>query len=226
MKRLWIEWQCAGEQLVEQDTQRIDVRPSIYILSCQRSLLRAHILRRADQFTLLSEQGSLRQGLSDGLGYPKINHLGHSLITIEAHQYVRRFYVTVDNPLLMGMLDGFTYLKKQFETLLGIELIVVAVFGDGLSFDVFHHKIRPAFIRGPCVEDTSYVWMIQQSQCLTFSFKPADYLLGVHSELDDLQCHLPPNRFFLLSSINYAEATFAQNAKELVMADLRTQLFR
>ena len=55
---------------------------------------------------MLGEQGLIGQTLADRLGHSKVDDLGNGLSVFHRHQYVRGFDVPVNNPFLVGVLDG------------------------------------------------------------------------------------------------------------------------
>ena len=94
-----------GQQLVEQDAQRVDVGAGVDVERAVLGLLGAHVFERADDRAVLGEQGPLGQPLVDRLGDAEVDHLGHRLAVVERDQHVRRLDVAVDDPLLVRVLD-------------------------------------------------------------------------------------------------------------------------
>ena len=75
------------------------------------------------------------------LGQPKVDHLGHRRAIVLADQDVRWFQVTVNDALLMSVLDGGTDLNKQLQPLPHRELPVIAVVRQRNALDQLHDKV-------------------------------------------------------------------------------------
>ncbi len=102
-------------------------RAGVDVELIQLGLLGAHVLRRADHLAELGEQRLLGQPLADRLGHAEVDDLGHGAVVVLGHQDVRRLDVAVDDPLLMGVLDGLADGHEQFQPLPRRELVLVAV---------------------------------------------------------------------------------------------------
>ena len=96
--------------------QREDIRSRIHIESAHFGLLRTHVLRRANHLRIPSEDRLLGESLIQGLGDPEVNHLGDRLAIVQGYQHVGRLDIPVNNPALMGMLDGMADGHKQLQT--------------------------------------------------------------------------------------------------------------
>ena len=114
---LGIERRQAGEQLVEQHAQAVDVAARINVQAAHFGLLGAHICRRADKLAQLGIDRQVRQPPFCRFGDAEINHLRHRNAVMQGDQNVRRFDVAVNDPLLMGMLDRVAHLNEQLESL-------------------------------------------------------------------------------------------------------------
>ncbi len=58
--------------------------------------------------------------------------------------------------------------------------------------------------------------MVHHRQRLSLGLEARDDLLGVHAQLDDLQCHAPPHRLRLFGYINHAAPAFANAFQKFV----------
>ncbi len=58
--------------------------------------------------------------------------------------------------------------------------------------------------------------MIHHRQCLALGFKPADYLLRIHAQLDDLQGDTTLHRLLLLRHVDHAKPAFANLLQQFV----------
>src|SRR4051812_14393583 len=74
LQSLFIEWCLASEELVEQNTERIDIAACINVVTGQLGLLGAHVKRCADKLRQRRIDRALGQLLADGLRYAEVNH--------------------------------------------------------------------------------------------------------------------------------------------------------
>ena len=149
------------------------------------------------------------QRLADGLGHAEVDDFGHGPIVVIGHQHVGRLQIAVDDSLLMGMLDCGADGEKQVESLLGAQLVLVAIAGDRDAFDQFHHEVRLAGVGCARFEHFGDVGMVHQRQGLALGLEAGDDLPGIHAGLDDFQRHFALDRLGLFGHINCAHAPFA-----------------
>src|SRR5262249_31566115 len=134
------------------------------------------------------------------------------------NENVRRFDVSMDNSLLMRMLDRVADLDEQFQTGGDWEGTPVAIVGDLNTLHQFHDKIGPPAVSCAGVEDVSDVGMVHQSQRLPLGLKACDHAFGVHSRLYDLECDTPADGLLLLRHEDDAASTLADLLQQLVPA--------
>ena len=127
---------------------------------------------------------------------------------MQSDEDVRGFDVTVNDPFLMGVLNGLANLDKQFQAFAGIQVILVAILRYFDSPDQFHHKKWPPRFSGAGVQHARNVWMIHHGQRLLLGFKPGNHIFRVHAQLDDFERNPAANRLFLLRHINHPAAAF------------------
>ena len=73
----------SSEQLVKQDSQRIDICSRVHIDAAHLSLFRTHVGRCPDHVGILSKQGLFSELLIRGFGDPKIDDLGHRISMVQ-----------------------------------------------------------------------------------------------------------------------------------------------
>ncbi len=96
----------------------------------QFRLLRAHVLRRANDLAELREHRLFGQLLINCFGHTKVDDLGHCLIIVLGDQDVGWLEVAMDDPLLMGVLHRLADGDEQFQTLSRRQIVFVTVLGD------------------------------------------------------------------------------------------------
>ena len=125
----------------------------------------------------------------------------------------------MNDPLLMGVLDGFADFDKEMKSLLGAQAVLIAEPGQRHAPDQFHDEVGASRLRGAGIEHFGDVRMLHERQRLTLHLEPGDDLPGVHSQLDDLQGHATADRFVLFGDIDDAKAAFADLFEQFVGAD-------
>ena len=70
------------------------------------SLLRAHVLRRAEQHALLGEPARFKTALIQRLGNAEVDDLRNRNAVLFQHEDVRRFEIPVHHRLLVRMLHS------------------------------------------------------------------------------------------------------------------------
>jgi hypothetical protein len=130
-------------------------------------------------------------------GQAKVDHLGHRSSVVQRDQHVRRLDVPVDDPLLMGMLDGMADGDEQLQSLAGIQPFFVAVGGDRLPLDQFHHEVGSPLSVVPASRTLAMLgWSIIDSAWRSAS-KRASTWRAIHAGFDQLERHPPSHRFVL-----------------------------
>jgi hypothetical protein len=135
------EGQLAGEQLVEDDAEGVDVRMRVDGLAAR--LLRSDVVGGP-------EDGS---GLSHAVldveraGDPEVRHLG---VPVAVQKDVLRFHVAVNEPALMGERKAASNLERDLESIADVK----AAFADNqllqvLAVDVLEDDVLPATLLAP-----------------------------------------------------------------------------
>jgi hypothetical protein len=77
----------------------------------------------------------------DSILFQSVWHVGVLAFQTEN---VRRLDVSMNDPLLVRVLNRAADLHEEVEPLLGGEITLVAVLGDADATHQFHHEVRPA----------------------------------------------------------------------------------
>jgi hypothetical protein len=165
------------------------------------------------------EQRPLGQPLRRRLGDAEVDHLDHRRSAVPRHQDVRRLDVAVDDPLVVGVLDGLADVEEQSQPGLGRQAVLVAELDDRPPLDQFHDEVGPPGVGGPGVEDPGDVGVVHQAKRLPLRLEPRQHLAAVQARLDDLQRDPAADRLLLLSQVDDAHAAFTDLPQEPVRAD-------
>ncbi len=211
----------AGQKLVEQHAQTVDIGAGIDIHGIEFGLLGAHIFERTDDAAEARDQGPFRQLLPQGLGHAEVDHLGHGLAVVGGDQDIGRFEVAVDDPFLVGVLHGLANLHKQGEPLSRRELMLVAEPGDGDALDELHDEVGSPGGGLAAVQDAGNADVLHESQGLALGLEAGDHLTRVHARLQDFQSDPAANRVLLLGHEYHAEAAFPDLLDQFVGANQR-----
>ena len=103
----------------------------------------------------------------EGLGDTEVYDLGNRALVSQGHQDIGRFQITMNDPLLMGMLDAPTNRKKQGQSIREGEALPIRISGEGHPIHQFHDEIG-ATIGLPGIEDPGLardlaVWLARAS---------------------------------------------------------------
>src|SRR5262245_19023374 len=119
--------------------------------------------------------------------------------------------------LLMCVRYGGTDLKEQFESLMVVQAVFIAVSRDRHAGHEIHHEIRSSAYRiGAGIEHLGNVRMIHPGQRLTLRFEATDDLWRIEPELDQLDRDGSLDGRVLLRAINRAHPAFADALKNCI----------
>ena len=178
--------QTAGEQLVEHDTEAVDVARGADQLSPY--LLRAGIVRRHQPHPDLGTLEPMDREIGvEELGDAEIEQLDDAVV---GHQDVRRFEVAVHHELTVGMVHAVADHAEEIEALGDGEPAGVGPGIDRLAVDVLHGEIRFTVIGGAAVVELSNVGMVEAGEDLALGEKPAPDFAVVHAGTQHFEGHL------------------------------------
>ena len=220
-----IEGRYAGEQLIRQHAQRVDVRPRVYVQPGMLGLLGRHVFQRADDLPELRVHGLLGQPGVHGLGDSEIDDLGNGLVGVEHDQHVGRLDVAVDDAFLMRVLHRVAHRDQQPQPVADRQSLAVTELGDGNAAHPFHHEVRPAGLRRTGIEHAGDIRVIHHGQGLALGLEAGDDGLCIHAQLDDLERDLALDRRRLLGQIHRSESAFADHLQQPIRADLAAGAF-
>src|SRR6185369_8272747 len=98
-------------------------------------------------------------------------------------------------------------------------MMLIAVLRDPDAAHQFHHEVRPSRSCRSCLEHLRDIGMVHHGQCLALCLETGDDRPGVHSKLDHLKRHAPPNRFLLRGHINNSATALTYFLKDSVLSD-------
>jgi hypothetical protein len=116
---------------------------------------------------------------------------------------------------------GTDRVHEQLQTGRGRDVVAVAILCDGNAANQLHDEVRTAGFRRSGVIHLSNSWMIHHGQGLPLRLEAGNHLASVHTQLDDLERHLPVDRLSLLGHVDDREAAFTDQFQELVTPNPR-----
>ena len=125
----------------------------------------------------------------------------------------------MDDPFLVCVLYAKADVGEERKPLRDREPLLIAVLGDRSATYELHDEVGVAGFGGPGVVNAGDIRMFHQGEGLALGFETRDDLLGIHSRLDDLECHPAAHRGSLFSQVNDAHSAFAKRLQQLVRPD-------
>ena len=160
----------AGQNLIEHDTKRVDIRSCVEVHGIADRLFGTHVVERSDQ---LADIGFHRGAACIRIRRTRNTKVEDFGFTIRIYQHIRRFEVAVDDPLGMCMLDRVAEFDEEFELCMCAELVVDNVILKFLSRDILHREVRRTrFLVDPRFMDLRDVRMVQPTEDFRFKIEP------------------------------------------------------
>ena len=153
---------------------------------------------------------------SVALATPKSITLGVGPAVHLRHQHVARLEVAMDDPLLVGVLDGLADRHEQLQPGCHRHPCLVAILGDRHALHQLHDEEGLVGRRDAAVVDAGDVGVIHQREGLPFGVEPGQHASRIHRPLDQLERHLPLDRFGLAGTVDRAHPAFAQDVLERI----------
>ena len=209
----------AGEQLIEDDAEGIDIAAHVDGEGIGVELLRAHVLVSADE--------SADVGLHARQGYVRVGRLGdtevdHLWLASSVDEDVAWLQIAVDHPLLVAVGDGVADFLKESEAGLIGKLEVFGILSDRLcAGDVLHHKVglgSGAVAMRARGEDLPDARVGKLSEYVGLKLKASGHLVGFDTRLDDLHGH-GASWTLLDALVDPPHASFVDHADELHTTD-------
>jgi hypothetical protein len=150
--------------------------------------------------------------LADGPCNAEVNDLWIGFVATDSYEDVRRFDVPVDDPFLVGMLDGLADMQEQSQAFLDSEPVPVAILGDRNALNMLHDEVRPSARGQTRIVDARYMGMLHEGQSLLFGLEASQHALRIHTRLDHFERDLPFDRALLLGQIDNSHASLAEYA--------------
>ena len=157
----------------------------------------------ANDAAVLGEEGLLGELLVGRFRHAEVDDLRYRSIVVQRDQYVRRFEVSMDDPLLVCVLYSVADRHRKLKPLAGRQTVLVTELRNRNPFYKLHYEIRPTSLSRAGVKDASNIGMIHQGQGLPLGLETSDHFLGIHTRFDDLDRNdsfdwlllsRPPNR--------------------------------
>ena len=159
----------AGEQLVQQHAERVDVRGRGD--RAAEHLFGRRVLRRQDSFLQPRHRQGVRQALRrQQLRDAEIEQLRRAFGRDED---IRRLDVPVHHQIAMRILHRRADLNEQLEALANEQGAAVAIRVDGFAIDVFHHEIGRSVLEIAAVDQSRDRRMIERGEDMPLAVQPA-----------------------------------------------------
>ncbi len=195
-RRLGVEGELAGEHLVEDDRQRVDVAARVEHLALR--LLGRHELRRAEDHALLREHDRAGPQLALGhLGEAEVEHLGVvAQAAVGGEEDVLRLEIAVDDPLEVRLLEGAAALDEDGHRALGRERALLADhLVQVLALQVLHDDVERSVVELAEEEHLDGVGVLQVAHRAGLAAEAGDQVLAVGElGVEDLDRHHPVHR--------------------------------
>jgi hypothetical protein len=172
---------ASGEQLIEQNAERVDVGGG-------GDPLPPHLLRtrgRGRHHPLGGDgigQRPIEAGVQE-LGDPEIEQLGHP---VGGDQNIPGLDVPMHDEVPMRVTHGLTDRPKQDQPVAEAEARLVGVPIDGPPLDILHDEIRNAARAGPSIEQARDVGMIERREDLSLRLEAANHVADERAGLHQL----------------------------------------
>ena len=162
------------KQPIKNDAQGIDVarRGDGFAANLLRTgVLRGHGTKSGGAQLDGLEKHLRRQQLRDA----KIEQLGGSA---SIHQNIAGLEVSVNDEVLVRILDRRADLTEKLQALDDVEAAAVAIFIYWLTFDVLHYQVGQPVFCGSAVQQAGNVWALQAGHNLALIAEAAEILIG------------------------------------------------
>ncbi len=208
-----------GQQLEENDAQRIDIRSPVEPGRVGGDLLRAHVAQGAKQLAGLGSARGRQQVGGGDVGNAEIEHLG---LAGFIDQDVAGLEVAMDHTIVVGVLHRVAHLGQQLKARRRVETATAGVLVQWHAADELHGEERSAVFTHPRFMNLSNPSMPEPAQDLGFVAEAADEFGRNEAGAD----HLEGNgaaRVVLFGLVNGAHATFAVLAEDAIAARYERQ---
>ncbi len=205
----------AGEQLVQNHTERVDVGRSGDGIAAK--LLGTGVIRRERALPRLGDV--FRNPHRHGIQKFCDSEIEQHRYAFGCHQNVRRLEIAMHDQALMRVVHGAAHADEQVQSIGHAELVRFAITIDVLAFDVIDDQIGKSVGRGTAVDKPDDLRMIERSQGLAFDDESAHDFQAVHAWTDQLDSDSLTELVVAFGEIDLAHAAFADAFDQPVIAD-------
>src|SRR5262249_35091498 len=122
----------------------------------------------------------------------------------------------MDDQIAVRIVDGGADFLKQLEALMNGQVMVIAVFIDGFTLDVFDNEIGDSILGFPAVDELGDMRMLQIGKNLPFTAQASTQLRMHRHLLDQLDGDFLFELVGAFSQVNGAHSTMTQDAGDSV----------
>ena len=158
-------------------------------------------------------------GRNGGLGDAEVDDARTWLAIDFNDEDVGGLEIAMNDGFLVGVLDGFTDLNEEAQTIGKRQLSLVAILGDGKALNVFHDEVGLSAESGAGIENLGNAGMIHDGKRLAFRLEALKSDGVEHAGANELQGDLTANGRGLFGKPHLTHATFTKNFEQAVRAD-------
>jgi len=206
---------AAREQLIQQDTQGIDVRRFGDRLSTH--LLGAGVLQGHRTPLGSRDQRRLEEFRIQQLGDSEVQEPGHSIL---GDQNVARLEVAMNHQILVRVLHGRADTEEQLQAGTSRELVQAAILVDRNALHVIHHQVGQPVLSAAAIQQLHDIGVVQRGEGLPLVPKAMNDFGGVEAGPQHFDGHAHTELLVVaLAQVHDSHSAFTQLANDLVCAN-------
>jgi len=209
--------QHTHQQAMEHQTEGVDVRPGVDILTAQG--LRAQVIGGADDPVGQGVRCFVGRRVVERLGNAEVDDLGQWASLLLGNEDVRRLEVAVDDALLVRVLYARTDRLEDLQAIADTEATPVAVRDQGSAGHVLHGDVGRSVVGGAGVEYLGNGGMTHTGEGPRLGTETQDRLPILAAEANHLEGHPAANGLALLGQVDHAHSALTEHLGDAIGTD-------